>query len=153
MTGSKESGERPRILLVNRCIVLNGEGKILLIRRSQDDSWAPGMWEFPGGKLDQGQDVSHALEREVLEETGLFITPADRVAFVDSGIVTTAGRYYGMTYIALIGVGKLEGGKLQLSSEHDAHQWLTPDEALELGPSKLKDESYKALVVLRGRLS
>ncbi|HUC96224.1 MAG TPA: NUDIX domain-containing protein [Candidatus Saccharimonadales bacterium] len=49
--------ERPKVVLVNRCLVKkDGSDKLLLIRRSKDDSHNSGMWEFPGGKLDIGQD-------------------------------------------------------------------------------------------------
>ena len=70
------SNERPKVVLVNRCIIFNkNEDKILIIKRSEREHHESGKWEFPGGKLDEGQDLNNALEREVLEETGLFIIP------------------------------------------------------------------------------
>jgi 8-oxo-dGTP diphosphatase len=64
-------------LIANRCIVLNKQGKILLLQRSSKDVFEPGKWELPGGKLEQGQDTTHALEREVLEEAGIMVVPFD----------------------------------------------------------------------------
>ena len=61
--------ERPRVVLVNRCFVRDGE-KLLIIQRAKLDSMNAEKWEVPGGKLDEGQDLSHAQEREVMEETG-----------------------------------------------------------------------------------
>lgn len=137
----KEQKERPQVVLVNRCMVYNDKGEILLIRRSEKDRNYPGLWEFPGGKLEEGQDVSHALEKEVLEETGLFVLPTSRVAYVES----EPARFYEGIFIALIGIGKLIGGKLQLSEEHDAYKWVKPDEAYDL---PLKPEVRKALAAL-----
>jgi 8-oxo-dGTP pyrophosphatase MutT (NUDIX family) len=140
--------QRPRVVLVNRCIILNKIGKILLIKRSLKDYNAPGLWEFPGGKLDEGQDLSNALEREVIEETGLFVTPTDRTAYIESSIIPR-GKYRGLPYVVIIGIGKLIGGKLQLSEEHTDFKWVTVKEAYEMN---IKDEIRKSLIVLEKNL-
>lgn len=60
-------------------VVADG-GRVLVRRRTRD----PGMgtvWEFPGGKLDAGEDPEGAAVREVLEETGL---PTRAVAWLCS---------------------------------------------------------------------
>lgn len=45
------------------------EGKILAIRRERGDY--TGYWALPGGKIEQGEHVGEAAEREIREETGL----------------------------------------------------------------------------------
>lgn len=140
-----ERAERPRVLLVNRCIVLNDEGKILLIKRSKrTETYNASLWEAPGGKLDDGQDISNALEREVLEETGLFVIPTTRIAFYHSEVLHE-GKYQGLPYVVLIGIGKLIGGKLQLSEEHDEALWVNPGEAFDMA---ITPETRKALATL-----
>lgn len=141
--------ERPRVLLVNRAIVLNDKKEILLIQRAKDDSTDPNLWEFPGGKLDAGQDISNALEREVLEETGLFVIPTTRVAYVESYIVTGSKKYNGLPYIILIGIGKVIGGKLQLSKEHQNFKWVMAKKAYVMN---LRNETRKALAALEQNL-
>jgi 8-oxo-dGTP pyrophosphatase MutT (NUDIX family) len=54
---SKNKPTASKILIANRCIVLNKQGKILLLQRSSKDVFEPGKWELPGGKLEQGQDT------------------------------------------------------------------------------------------------
>ena len=131
MSNQKQS--RPKVVLTNRAIVLDKKGKILIIKRSDIDSWRPGYWEFPGGKLDEGQDISNALEREVLEETGLVVIPTNRVVYCESKI----------------GIAKKIGGKVKLSEEHADYAWVEANEALDY---KLTIESKKALLVLQDTL-
>lgn len=45
------------------------EGKLVLVRRGIEP--AIGKWSFPSGYVDRGEIVEAAVEREVLEETGL----------------------------------------------------------------------------------
>ncbi len=133
--------KRPRILLVNRGVIENKKGEILLIRRSPKDPHDPGLWEFPGGKLDQGQDMSGALEREVLEETGLYIKAVEPLCFVESRISSVPG-YEGSPYVVIITKAKFIGGKLKLSEEHSDFKWVKPSKALKLNTTV---ETKKAL--------
>ncbi len=47
-------------------IVMNGEGKILLHRRSDNT-----LWGLPGGAMEVGESIGETVVREVKEETGL----------------------------------------------------------------------------------
>ncbi len=140
--------QRPRVVLVNRCIILDKKKKILLIKRSMNGYYAPGLWEFPGGKLDEGQDLSDALEREVMEETGLLVLPVNRIAYTESSVIPV-GKYKGLPYVVIIGVGKLMGGKLQLSEEHTDYKWVTVKEAYDM---PIKNDIRKSLIVLEKNL-
>jgi 8-oxo-dGTP diphosphatase len=57
-------------------VLLDGEGRILIAKRPQGRSLA-GLWEFPGGKVEQGESPEHALVRELAEELGIDIAAAD----------------------------------------------------------------------------
>ncbi len=141
--------ERPRVVLVSRCIVQNDEGKFLLIKRSGNNYHLPLKWEFPGGKLDEGQDLSNALEREVLEETGLLIQPTDRMVFVESEIIPK-GKFQGLPYVVITGLAKKVGrNEVTLSEEHIDFRWVTTSEAFDMD---LKPEVRKALIVLEQKL-
>lgn len=69
MTGDK----KPLHVAVG--VINNSKGQILLSKRS-DDVHQGGLWEFPGGKLEPGESVQQALQRELEEELGIQVNNA-----------------------------------------------------------------------------
>lgn len=65
-------------------VLIDGEGRFLLTSRPEGKVYA-GYWEFPGGKLEAGETVEQALRRELHEEIGITIGPAQpwKVELVD----------------------------------------------------------------------
>ncbi|MBW4664365.1 MAG: 8-oxo-dGTP diphosphatase MutT [Chroococcus sp. CMT-3BRIN-NPC107] len=53
-------------------IIWNKQGQILIDRRRQDGILG-GLWEFPGGKIEQGETVEDCIKREIWEELGIAI--------------------------------------------------------------------------------
>jgi 8-oxo-dGTP diphosphatase len=63
--------------------VRDDTGRLLLARRAHEPD--AGLWDTPGGFLEEGEDPLDGLRRELLEETGLEIEPGDYLgAYVDS---------------------------------------------------------------------
>lgn len=61
-----------KVVQVAVAILQKANGEFLLASRPQGKGWA-GWWEFPGGKIEQGEAPEHALTRELQEELG--VTP------------------------------------------------------------------------------
>ena len=51
-------------------VVENGDGEILLLKRSKDSKYGPGLWGFPAGHLEEGETPEQCATRELIEETG-----------------------------------------------------------------------------------
>jgi 8-oxo-dGTP diphosphatase len=56
-------------------VLIDRDGRFLLTSRPDGKVYA-GYWEFPGGKLEAGEGVEQALRRELHEELGIRIGPA-----------------------------------------------------------------------------
>jgi 8-oxo-dGTP diphosphatase len=54
--------------------LIEWEHSFLLVKRSNDEQNFPGLWAFPGGKVEIGETVVDTLRREIKEETNLDIT-------------------------------------------------------------------------------
>jgi mutator protein MutT len=70
----------------------------LIIQRSSTEGNFPGLWAFPGGKVEIGETAIDAVVRELAEETSL--TPAGSVCFLDSyWFGTSVGFAFGITVL------------------------------------------------------
>lgn len=67
--------ERAGPLIVVAAALTRGDGAVLVQRRPPGKAMA-GLWEFPGGKLEQGEAPVAALVRELAEELGIAVAPA-----------------------------------------------------------------------------
>jgi 8-oxo-dGTP pyrophosphatase MutT (NUDIX family) len=77
----KAAGE---IVAAGLAVRAEDTGRVLMLQRAFDDDTAGGMWEFPGGCLDEGETALNAAVREWQEETGLLL-PVDVVLELAAG--------------------------------------------------------------------
>lgn len=59
-----------KVVLVSAVALFDAEGRVLLAKRPEGKSMA-GLWEFPGGKIEQGEAPETALMRELDEELAI----------------------------------------------------------------------------------
>lgn len=99
-----------------KIIIKDDQGRLLLLKRSMDSKNNPGKWDFPGGKIDPGETFDQALQREVLEETGLSVKIERLVGSTQSESPT-----HKIIYLML--EGSTESGLVELSGEHNDFLW------------------------------
>jgi 8-oxo-dGTP diphosphatase len=115
-----EGKARP-IVIVAAVVLLNGEGKVLIAKRPPGRPLA-GLWEFPGGKVDAGEDPETALIRELLEELGI------EIARTDLEPLTFASHAYPEFHLLMpLYVCKCWRGDI-VAQENQELLWVKPDE-------------------------
>jgi 8-oxo-dGTP diphosphatase len=69
--------------VIEVAIALVWRSRRLLVTRRLPDTHLGGLWEFPGGKIRHGETPDAAVEREVLEETGIVTRARGRRAPIE----------------------------------------------------------------------
>lgn len=78
--------------------LIHRDGRYLLQRRAASNPVLPGLWEFPGGKVEGGETILEALGRELQEEVGMTILAAQPLSLLEGPVrlhpfrVTAAGN-------------------------------------------------------------
>ena len=102
-------------------------GRALLVARRPAAKRHGGLWEFPGGKVLQGESLADAATRELSEELGLTVTRVGRVLFE----AADPGSAFTIRFVEVDAEGA------PVAHEHEALAWCTPAEleGLELAPA------------------
>ena len=104
--------------------IFDERGRILLTRRADN-----GQWCLPGGRMESGESVAEACEREVWEETGLRVRVKRLIGVYshpDQLVVYPDGNKAHI--VALHFEAEIIGGEPGLSSETTDFGYFTPDE-------------------------
>lgn len=106
-------------------IIRRIDGKILIVRRSDEDKFMPGIWETVGGGINEKEAPQSALEREIKEEVGLSV--CIREPFNVFNFVNEEGEFkIGITFVC-----DYVGGEIELSDEHSEYEWISPKEFVQ----------------------
>jgi ADP-ribose pyrophosphatase YjhB (NUDIX family) len=121
------------IVVAVTAFVRGEDGRILLIRRSDNDLYA-----IPGGALELGETLTQAVRREVMEETGVAVEVTGLVGVYsdpDHVIEFTDGEVR-QGFSVCFRAGSV-GGELRTSDESKEVLWVVPDElhTLNIHPS------------------
>lgn len=118
-----------RIQVAAAALVRGGHDWALLSARRTEPEHLRGGWEFPGGKVEPGEDFETALAREIDEELGVQIELLAKVPgpLVDGGWPMT-DRYALQVFVCRIA----DGAEPQLREQHDELRWLTEEDLLSV---------------------
>lgn len=106
-------------------IIINEEGKILIMSRKSDD-FMGGIDELPSGNMEPGEDIITALAREVKEETNCDLK--EIVCYIDSFDYKSGSGKNARQYNFVIKVEKTDNIIL---TERDAYLWQTVEEIID----------------------
>ena len=109
----------PKIIRVTVAII-ESENKILIAQRKANDNLFGGLWEFPGGKIEDGETPEECMARELKEELEIE---------VEVGTLITSNKHRYPNGIFELLAYKVEhiSGNFVLN-DHDEVKWITIDE-------------------------
>jgi phosphoglycolate phosphatase-like HAD superfamily hydrolase/ADP-ribose pyrophosphatase YjhB (NUDIX family) len=107
-------------------LIHDGNGHVLMVRTHK---WGD-RWGIPGGKIERGESSTDALEREILEETGLALCDIEFALVqdcIDSPEFMRPEHFLLLNYVA-----RATTTAVTLNDEAEESRWLTPADALLL---------------------
>jgi len=104
-------------------------GRILMAQRGKEP--LKGWWSLPGGALETGEKLDHAVRREVLEETGLIVEPMEVFEIFERIMKDEAGaiEYH---YVLVDYVCRITGGEPCAGDDVCRVEWMRLEELKDL---------------------
>jgi len=114
-------------ILSAKTLVFDGDGRVLVLRRSETHPKKPHHTDLPGGLIEPGEPEVVGMVREVQEETGLVLAPDTCTVFYTHTHMLPSGKSLNMLlyYIRLD-----HTPEITISWEHESYEWCTLDELL-----------------------
>lgn len=101
------------------CAIILDKGNVLITQRSESMPH-PLKWEFPGGKVKEGESIEECIVREIREELGVKVEV--------NRLLPSVRHSYGNFPIMLIPlVCTVRKGEISLK-EHKSYKWISLDE-------------------------
>lgn len=107
------------------CCVLKCGDSVLVLKRSEDDDDMPGVWEFPSGNAEVGENLHKALIREVWEETGIELNKKNLKIISLQQYESEKEDYIKCSVQINFEVKLKRMPDVTLSEEHTAYKWVT----------------------------
>ena len=126
----KKSTNRP--VLAVQGLIRKNTGEYLVIKRAGPIE--PGTWEFPGGRVDPGETIEQALEREIKEETNLKVDIERFVGWGQGFAIKKESTGELRDRFVMFFECKLIKGKLKLNHETAQHKWATLEDFMKFVP-------------------
>ena len=111
--------------------IISEDGKVLVLRRKQDD-FLGGLDELPSGHVEHGENILAALRREVKEETGLEVARINHLVGQFDYLTGSGKKARQLNFAVEVSRGESE---ITLT-EHSTYNWVGPIEVEKLNVSQ-----------------
>lgn len=110
--------------------ILKSGDLFLIVKRSEDEDFYPGAWEFPGGHIESGETLKDGLRRELKEEIGYEGEFNPIITNYFDEIKEKNGELIHNLEIDFIVEVDKSNVNIELSNEHSDYKWVTRDSDL-----------------------
>lgn len=128
----------PKHIVAVSGLVNHPNGQVLLIRSPHRG------WEFPGGQVEEGEDLIEALQREIKEESGVNASIGSLVG-VYSNIRSPSKVMFGF-------LGEYVSGELTTSDESIETRWIERDSILNKVTNPIVHDRIKDMLDFNGQI-
>jgi 8-oxo-dGTP diphosphatase len=101
--------------------LIEKDGKYFIARRTTGNEEVLNKWEFPGGKIEEGEDPKKALEREMMEEFELEIVAGD---YIDHVVYEYPTKTVDLQFYN----AKVVGEEIRMHIDHSDYRFISLDE-------------------------
>jgi 8-oxo-dGTP diphosphatase len=101
------------------------KGKVLILKRVEN-TYEGGLWDLPGGTLEDGEDLSDGAKREAFEESGLKVENLE-IFYYSSNVDIKKNKQF----ITIIFINKLDSDTAKViinQKEHSESKWIAPQD-------------------------
>jgi 8-oxo-dGTP diphosphatase len=123
--------------------IVSRSGRVLLVRRAHPPS--QGLWAIPGGRIELGETLQEAAEREIKEETGLTIRAGKPVYAFDVILRDDAGRVQ-FHYVIVDLLADYVSGSVRAADDAYEARWVAPNELKELSVNQTTLEALRQVL-------
>ena len=117
--------------------------KVLLVRRGQPPD--KGLWAIPGGRVELGETLKYAVEREILEETGITIKARKIVYTFDMIERDKTGRV-SYHYVIVDFLANYIKGELYAADDVSEGRWVTASEMSRMPMNEVTRQVLKKTI-------
>jgi len=135
----KPAGFEPSFEAVG-CYIQRGD-HFLYLHKRLDHRLYPNQWGIPAGKVEKGEDISMAIQREVEEETGIILP--DAIMFKSLGPVYVTHPVGAFVYHVYYAAVEMSCGVIIDPEEHCEYAWLTLPEIMEKDLIQDEKENFR----------
>ena len=129
-------------------VVRNKDGRYLVLKRSEREIAYPGMYTFPGGKVEDNQTVEETLAEELREEAGLIMKPG-KLLLKDKSFPRQDNQTVKVfSYLCDVE----DSSKVKISQDFTDYKWISLKELRRLTHVGIEEELRKAEEILRLRI-
>ncbi len=107
-----------------RLLIYNND-RLLILKRAGSDKNDSNLWDIPGGKIENDENIFDAIKREVLEETGIKLS-SPNIKDLHSLIFEDFDN--GGKLVIAVFTCESETSEIQFNAEHSEYRWVNPKE-------------------------